>query len=120
MHALQAIDALFISMTLDQEQSLDMHLLKTWIQTVDRKCEFGIPEINFLGHTITGDGIKPNKYLKTVKLPKSVNQTRGLIGFLQYFQKLIPDLAEKLQPFCKLLRKENAFILNSEDHVSLE
>ena len=25
------------------------------------KCEFGIPEINFLGHTITGDGIKPNK-----------------------------------------------------------
>ena len=75
------------------------------------KCEFGIPEINFLGHTITGDSIKPNKdnlekFLKTVKPPKSVKQTRRLIGFLQYFQKIIPNLAEKLQPFFKLLEKK--------------
>ena len=89
------------------------------------KCEFGILEINFLGHTITGDGIKPNKdklekFLSTVKLPKSVKQTRRLIGFHQYFQKIIPNLAEKLQPFFKLLRKESTFILTSEHHISLE
>ena len=89
------------------------------------KCEFGIPEINFLGHTITGDGIKPNKdklekFLKTVKPPKSVKQTGRLIGFLQYLQKFIPNLAEKLQPFFKLLRKESTFILTSEHHNSLE
>ena len=50
------------------------------------KCVFGIPEINYPGHKISGDGIKPNKdklekFLRTVKLPKSVKQTR-LYGFL--------------------------------------
>ena len=57
------------------------------------KCEFGIPEINFLGHTITGDGIKPNKdklekFLKTVKPPKSVKQTRRLLVFFNTSKNL--------------------------------
>ena len=64
------------------------------------KCEFGTSEINSLGHSITGDGIKPIKdklenFLKTVKLPKSVKQLRRFIGFPHYFQKYIPKLAEK-------------------------
>ena len=58
--------------------------------------------------------------MRTVKLPKSVKQTRRLIGFIQYFQKLIPNLAEKLQPFFKLLRRESTFILTSDYHISLE
>ena len=80
------------------------------------KCEFGIPEISLK---------KPNKdklvkFLKTVKPPKSVKQTRRLIGFLQYFQKFIPNLVEKLQPLYKLLRKEFTFILISKHHKSLK
>ena len=43
--------------------------------------------------------------MKTVKLPKSVEQTKSLIGFLLYFQKFTPSLAEELQTFFKLLRK---------------
>ena len=48
--------------------------------------------------------------MKTVKLPKSVEQTKSLIGFLLYFQKFTPSLAEELQTFFKLLRKTTTFI----------
>ena len=89
------------------------------------KCEFGIPEIQFLGHTITGDGLKPNveklkKFIDMVKMPKNIKQTRRLIGFAQYFQKFIPNLAVKLHPFFKLFRKESNFRIESEHRTSLE
>ena len=89
------------------------------------KCEFGIPEIQFLGHTITGDGLKPNveklkKFINLVKMPKNIKQTRRLIGFAQYFQKIIPNLAVKLHPFCELFREEINFRIESEHRTSLE
>ena len=89
------------------------------------KCQLGIPEIQFLGHTISADGISSNKpkvekFLQSVKLPKTLKQVRRLIGFMHYFQKFIPNLALKLHPFFKLLRKEKSFHNTNEHENSLE
>ena len=89
------------------------------------KFQFGIPKIHFLGHTISADGIPPNKpkvekFLQSVKLLKTLKQVRCLIGFMQYFQKFIPNLALKLHPFSKLLRKESSFHITNEHKNSLE
>ena len=39
---------------------------------------------------------------------------------MQYFQKFIPNLALKLHPFFKLLRKESSFHINNDYEKSLE
>ena len=89
------------------------------------KCQFGIPKIQFLEHTISADGISPNKpkiekFLQSVKLHKILKQVRRLMGFMQYFQKFIPNLALKLHPFFKLLRKKSSFHVTNEHKNSLE
>ena len=89
------------------------------------KCQFGIPKIQFLGHTVSADGISPNKpnvekVLQSGKLLEKIKQVRRLIGFMQYFQKFIPDLALKLHPFFKFLRKEPSFHITKELENSLE
>ena len=89
------------------------------------KCQFGIPKIQFLGHTISSDAISPNKpkvekFLQSVILPKALKQVRRLIGFMEYFQKFIPNVAVKFQTFFKLLRKESSFHITYEHENSLE
>ena len=89
------------------------------------KCQFGISQIQFLGHTITENGLSPNKdkvekFLNNIKTPKTIKQVRKFIGFIQYFQKLIPNLAVKLRPFFKLLPKNEKFIITNEHTNSIE
>ena len=89
------------------------------------KCKFGIPKIQFLGHTISTDGISPNKpkvekFCQPVNLPKTFKEVRRLIGIMQYFQNFIPNLAIKLHPFFKFLRKESYFHNTNEHKNSLE
>ena len=89
------------------------------------KCQFKIPKTQFLGHTISAVGISPNKpkveeILQSVKLPKTLKQVRRHIGFMQYFEKFIPNLALKLHPFFKLFRKKSSFHFNNEHENSLQ
>ena len=75
------------------------------------KCAFGHPEIEFLGRSITTEGIAPieekiHKFLKNIKLPTSVKSLQRCIGFVQFYRQYIPRLAEKLVPLYKLLHKD--------------
>ena len=63
---------------------------------------------------------KNEQFLKAVRMPKTLKLVRRIIGFMQYFAKFIPNLSVKLQPFFKLLRKENDLITTQEHQNSLE
>ena len=73
------------------------------------KCLFGVQEIDFLGRTITTKGVAPQKqkiakFLEKVKFPRSKKALQRYIGFLNYYRKYIPRLAERLTPFFQLLK----------------
>ena len=83
------------------------------------KCQFRIPKTQFLGHTISAIGTSPNKlkvekFLQSVKFLKTLRHVRRLIGFMQYFEKFIPNLTLKLHPFFQLLRKESSFHIKAD------
>ena len=89
------------------------------------KCYFSIPKTKFLGRKISAIGKTRNKpkveeFLQSVKLPKTLKQVRRHIGFMQYFEKFIPNLALKLHPFFKLFRKKSSFHFNNEHENSLQ
>ena len=85
------------------------------------KCEFGTTKIDFLGRTISPKRISPGsakieKFLGQFGMPNTVNQVKRLIGFVQRFRNFIPNLGQKLLPFCKLLRKGNVFTITDDHH----
>ena len=87
------------------------------------KCHFGVTEIEFLGRTITSQGIAPQdhkiqKFLANVRFPKSKKQVQRYIGFANYYRNYIPRLSEKLLGFYELLKADKQIKVTEEllDH----
>ena len=79
--------------------------------------------INFHGNTITPQGLKPEtekieKFLKQMKLPATVRQVKRLVGFVLFFRSFLPNMAQNLMPWYKLLRKNVEFELQ-DDHLKV-
>ena len=94
-------------------------LRKSGLRLTPHKCEFGMPSINFLGNKITPKGLQPEnekilKFLNTIKVPTTVKQVKRLVGFTLFFRSFLPNLAQNLMPWYKLLRKDVEFILQDE------
>ena len=75
------------------------------------KCHFGAKEIEFIGRTITPEGVRPQRprvqnFLEKTKFPKSKKALQRNLGFLNYYRNYIPRLSEKLTPFFKLLKND--------------
>lgn len=75
-----------------------------------RKCEFERPELNFLGHTVGKDGIKPDpKKVSAVQawpLPKTVTEVRSFLGLANYFRKFIQGFSKLAAPLTHLTKQE--------------
>ena len=54
---------------------------------------------------------KIDKFLINLKLPTSVKSLQRYIGFVNFYRKYIPTLAEKLAPLYQLLQKDVKFQL---------
>ncbi|KMQ86388.1 gag-pol polyprotein [Lasius niger] len=62
------------------------------------KCVFGVPEITFLGHTISAAGTKPLpdkvQAVLDLPLPVTVHELRKFLGFLNFYRRHIPHAAK--------------------------
>ena len=94
-------------------QAVFQCLRKAGLKLSMAKCHFGVQEVNFLGRTITTNGVAPQKQkiaklLEKVKFPRSKKALQRYIGFLKYYRNYIPRLAERLTPFFQLLKTTDA------------
>ena len=83
------------------------------------KCHFGVRQIEFLGRTISPEGISPqarkiHNFLAKLRFPKSKKALQCYLGFVNYYRNYIPRMAEKLHPFYKLLKTEVPINITSE------
>ena len=91
------------------------------------KCHFGVKQVDFLGRTITPNGVAPQAdkvkdFLAKLKFPKSKKALQRYIGFLNYYRNYIPRLSERLTPFFKLLKETSKFYVPTnlvEDFTNL-
>ena len=74
------------------------------------KCSFCLPEVDYLGHTISAKGLKPSlakvRAITEVSQPTNVTQLKAFLGLVNHYAKFLPDLATKLAPLYKLLRQD--------------
>ena len=70
------------------------------------KCIFGASTIEFLGHDISGDGIRPlsSKVEAVNRFPRptTVKQLQEFLGMINYYHRFIPNAAEILLPLYHL------------------
>ena len=83
------------------------------------KCHFGAKETDFLGRTITPQGVKPQKqnvqnFLEKTKFPKSKKALQRYLGILNYYRNYIPRVSERLAPFYKMLKSDEKVLVLKE------
>ena len=89
------------------------------IKTDNFKCHLRVRQVEFLGRTISTEGVLPQShkiqnFLNKVRFPKSKKALLRYLGFVNYYRKYIPRTAEKHNPFYKLLKAEVPININSE------
>uniref|UniRef100_A0AAG5DIK1 RNA-directed DNA polymerase n=1 Tax=Anopheles atroparvus TaxID=41427 RepID=A0AAG5DIK1_ANOAO len=85
------------------------------------KCEFLRRETEFLGHTITPEGIKPNpdKIRKILEwsLPKTKKEIKQFLGLAGYYRKFIKDYSKITRPLSSCLKKEAKLDVAKEEYL---
>ena len=88
------------------------------------KLEIFKKELLFMGFTVGQEGLKVHK-AKVVKLqkferPQTKRDVKSLQGFLQFVRMFIPNLAKKLVPMTKLLKKHTKFVWGREQEEAYQ
>ena len=83
------------------------------------KCHFGVRQVEFLGRTISPEIISPQarkiqNFLDKLRFPKSKKALQRYLGFVNYYRNYISRMAEKPNPFYKLLKTEVPIKITSE------
>ena len=87
-------------------QKLRMYGLKINLE----KTRLAARSVQYLGHTISADGVKPGKdktaAVRDAKLPKNQKQVKSFIGLANFFRGFIPSFATRAAPLYALTRKD--------------
>lgn len=71
------------------------------------KCVFGVPEVTFLGYSISETGTKPLddkvQAISDFPVPKTVRELRRFLGMINFYRRFIPTAAQIQAPLNALL-----------------
>ena len=88
------------------------------------KCEFGSLEIKFLGHIVSGTGIKPDpskvEAILNLKSPVNKTEARRFTGMVNYLSKFSKQLAELCIPIYKVSGKASEWFWGVDQEKSFE
>ncbi|CAI7812958.1 unnamed protein product [Closterium sp. NIES-53] len=92
--------------------------------TKGSKCEFLQPELEFLGHVVSGEGIKidPRKLtaISQWKPPTNITELQSFLGFMNYVRRFVPNMAGVTKPLTDLLHKSVLFLWGEREQLAFD
>lgn len=86
------------------------------------KCVFGVQEIEYLGHRVSAEGIRPLEdkaaAIKNAATPANVAQLRSFLGAMEYYAAFIKNKSFIVHPLYALLRKGARWNWTKEHNVA--
>lgn len=77
------------------------------------KCTFMRKEVNYLGHVITDQGVKPNpqkiKCVIEFPIPTNEKDVKSFLGLSGYYRRFVPGYGRIAKPLTTLLKKDVIF-----------
>ena len=66
------------------------------------KCVSGVSELDYVGHTVTSNGIRPLtgriQAIKQLPIPQTRGELQQFLGMIIYYYRFLPGIAPKLAP----------------------
>ena len=88
--------------------------LKKHIKLKMEKCSFLRKHIQYLGHIVSGDGIRPVpeklNSIQNMPRPYTSTEVKQFLGLVGYYRKFIPRYADIARPLNALTRKDVEFV----------
>ena len=108
------LDDIIIYSTTFQDHCKHLQLVIERLQKANlkiklEKCSFALHELEYLGHIVGSNGIKPDsKKLQTMKnlpMPKTPKEVRMALGLFSYYRRFIQNFAKIAGPLHDLTKK---------------
>lgn len=120
------LDDILVFSTSLQEHMINLRLVFQRLRRYNLKvqvdkCNFLKKETQFLGHTITANGVKPNndkiEAIDSIPLPTTQTQIKSFLGITGYYRKFIKDYAKIAQPMTFYLKKNKKIDIKDITYV---
>ena len=89
-----------------------------------QKCQIRKSQVKYVGHIVTAGGLQVDpdkvKAVKDMPTPKSKEDVKRFLGFVQYIAKFIPKLSELSEPLRLLTRNDIEFVWDSVQDKAFE
>jgi len=90
----------------------------------ESKCHFGKKELDLLGYSISGDGIKaqPEKTsaINQLQPPTNISELRRFMGMCSYYRQLVPNFSRIAEPLHALTRLNVPWAWTTEHQESFD
>jgi transposase InsO family protein len=77
------------------------------------KCHFGAAQVQYVGYTLSKDGLRPNKTkveaVTEFPEPRNVTELRRFLGLTGYFRRFMQNYASIARPLSNLLKKNATY-----------
>ena len=94
------------------------------IKLNQKKFVYKTDAVQFIGHMLTKDGLKPDQSkvdaITNIERPQDVEAVRRLIGMVKYLSKFLKDLSTVSEPLRRLTHKDVPFQWEREHEDSFQ
>ena len=125
------IDELLIFTKTDNQEEHDKIVLEVLRRLEEhdlfikpKKCSFWVKKVEFLGMTVSAEGIKMNddkvQAILEWPTPKTVRGVRSFLGLANFYQRFIKDYAQVARPLNDLTKKDQAFKWKKPQQIAFD